>query len=773
MRRRPFLKSTLACLPALALPRLEAANLPVVSEFPSAPNHNVDKRMRVLATVAATTVELQVREGDLGPALADTSLRLLLLAELPDGSRRELGVVTHPYQLTVARSAFPAGGWVNLTGEVISGAHFNKFLTNPLHLGSAAVTKVPLRGIHVLSAQLDTGSAEWLMPPARYSETSYRPYVLTTSPSQNGTAPAKWVKETPWGPGMHYAESYPRWRRIGGVVQGEATRASKGTAELGPAIAQNTYFPTYGGPPGVANTTPYATVRGHPSGGRGPQWIELDGHGRFWGYNRDGTVVGMAGYRMPVDNYEIPDETLSTWRMVGEFPDGPLKHPHDFSFDFVDRKYVYVADSDNHRLVRISRHTASVTGQPEDFSKWVVRAWGAAFTHPTSVESTTTGAIYVVDSAGLWSVDRTSGAKTALLTQTGLFWVRALSSGLLCVTDTAGKIFRVNPANRQSTLLADLKQGSQWPIMSVDLTGQIGPRDSLYYVNASALSLWRIDQNGTVNGPGYMTGGGSYTAMGDIQYTQDPLGHYIWNAEVHPEEPYLMVRGFANSMPALIRPMQAGESHLSYHDYYLSGVGRALFQRGTIQGFPWGSRPSFTTLMSTHGHSGLGVKMFDAIQAMPLAERITYIKAGLGGSVARPELVGDHLRGLLYWIWRNSNQFMAGQPLELPPAETETVAPVISNVRVVRSGDRLTWTWRTDRPTLCYVRFADRVPMYRWTPLESSFTTDHTATAAHAGEAVNYQICALATNGVLATGTVNTVGRSNDTTPPRAPMRLR
>jgi hypothetical protein len=706
--------------------------------------------------------------------LTDTTLTLCFLVDKPDGTRTDLGVVTYPYQLTVARSALPANGWVSLTGEVVRAATpYYRFRVNTLYLGSGGSAMTPLAGGRTLSGQYDGGHADWLLAPTRYARSNVQPYVLKPTPSQNGVVPARWVKETPWGSGVHYPETFPRWRRIGGVVQRQSTRGSAGTGELGPAIDHDPYFPTYGGPPGIANNTPYGTVRGHPSGGRGPMWIELDGYGRFWGYNRDGTVIGMGGYRMPADNYEIADETLSTWHTVGDFPNGPLKHPHDFAYDFVDRKYLYVADSDNNRLVRISRHAGVVAGQPEDFSKWVFSAWGATFSHPTSIDTTEDGAIYVADNNGLWSVDRTTGAKTSLLAQTALFWVRALSSGLLCVTDTTGKVFRVNPATRQSALLFDHGAASTWPVISVDKTGQVGPRDSLYYVNGSGVGSTRIDQSGTAVGADYFSGNGGYFAKGEMRFCQDPLGHYVWNAEVHQEEPYVMVRGFASATPAMLRPIQAGEDYLSDNNYQLSSIGRYLFRRGTVVGFPWGSRPSFTALMSAHGHSGLGVKMFDEIQAMPLADRIAYIKSGMGGSVPRPELVGDHLRGLLYWIWRNSNQFMAGQAADLPAPNTDFAAPVISNVRVTRSGDRLTWTWKTNRPALCYVRFSDRVPMYRWTPLENDFTTDHVAVGKYVDHAVSYQICALGANGVLTEGQIVTVGASSDTTPPQAPLRLR
>jgi hypothetical protein len=738
-------------------------------------NHGKDTYLMVHATMNGSTVGLRVRGSNLAESvytIADATLKLLIAIDTPDGRRVDLGVVTSPYELTVPRSAFPAGGWVSLTGEVIVGTEDHKFRTNPLYLGTGA-SKVPSPGQRMLSGQMDAGRVDWLAPPQRYAHPNIAPYVLKTVPSQNGVAPTEWVVEKPWGAGSQNYGDIARWRRIDGQVQVERFKSVNGAGGflLDPVILGKPHLPTYGGIAGLTSTTSYGTVRGHPSGGHGPQWIELDGYGRFWGYNRNGSVVGMAGYRMPMDNYEIPDETLSTWRTVGSFPDGPLKHPHDFSYDFVDRKYVYVADTANNRLVRISRHAAVVTGQPEDFSKWVLRAWGAAFKRPTSVDATQDGKLYVVDGDGLWSVDRNTGAKTQLMAHTNLFWVRCTSTGQVCVVDRMSTVSRVNPQTGQVVTLASINVHAEWPVLSPDLGGHIGPRDALYLINGAHAS-YRIDQDATVHGPMYFKGGYGSANIGDLKYCLEAF-HYAWNCEIHPEEPYVFARSFNMLLPALFRPKLPAETYLSTYDANLVTTGRTFMRRGTIEEFPWGARPSLSAMYTDHGYSGVGVKLFDELQALPLAERIAYVKGGMGGSVPRPELVGDHLRGVLYWIWRNSSQFIAGVPMDIPAPNADRGSPLISDVRVTRSGTQLTWTWRTDRPTLCYVRFGDRVPMYRFTAVENDFTTTHTAVAKYVDGAVHYQICALGQNGVISLSTLAGSDGPQDTTPPRAPTRLR
>jgi len=110
--------------------------------------------------------------------------------------------------------------------------------------------------------------------------------VLIPIPLQNGVAPAAWSAKDLGAPAiMHRRLSSLAPHRRG--VQPERIKAQAGTWLLGPAVDSKPYFPTYGGIAGITNTTPYATVRGHPSGGKGPQWIELGRYGRFWGYNRD------------------------------------------------------------------------------------------------------------------------------------------------------------------------------------------------------------------------------------------------------------------------------------------------------------------------------------------------------------------------------------------------------------------------------------------------------------------------------------------------------
>jgi hypothetical protein len=747
-----------------------------MSEYPKAPDSSVTLFMKVRAAETSGGLSLRVRGVLMSHAeqtIADTTLRLLLLADCPDGSRVELGVVTHPYELTISRSLLPSSGWVCLTGEVIRGAPDNRFLSNPYYLGGGGSPKVPLPGMNNKSTKYDVGCADWLTSITRFTRPTLPPYQLKPLPSQNGVAPTRWVSERPWGNGVHAVETHPRWRRIGGQVQAEALVGGAGSAKLSEIIDTRPGWPTVGGEPGVSCVTPITTVHGHPSGGRGPLYIGLDGYGRFWGYNRDGTITGMGGNEMPPDNYEIPDETLSTWRPVGTFFDGPLLYPNDFCYDYENRKWIYVADTGNNRLVRIDRRT--VAGQLEDFRRWEFRRWGQAFKYPTSINSLHNFGLVVVDADGLWRVDKATGNGTLVFRHSDLFWCSFLSTGEVCVISRTSVIYRVNIQTGAVVQLADLGKRHEWNLISPDIGGHIGPKDALYVINGHYAS-YRVDQDGTVHGtptvgPYYFREKGGYFTVGDLRLCVE-MHHYSWNMEVHQEEPYVFNNSQSWTMPNLVRPMQPGEEYMQEISH-LANVGRYIMRRGTIEGFPWGARPSFSSLMSSHGYSGLGVKMFDEIQGMPLTERIAYVKSGMGGSVSRPELVGDHLRGLLYWIWRNSRQFIAGVPMDIPAPNTDTGSPLISDVRVVKSGTQLTWTWRTDRPTLCYVRFGDRVPMYRFTAVENDFTTTHTAVAKYVDGAVHYQICALGQNGVISLSTLAGSDGPQDTTPPRAPTRLR
>jgi hypothetical protein len=156
--------------------------------------------------------------------------------------------------------------------------------------------------------------------------------------------------------------------------------------------------------------------------------------------------------------------------------------------------------------------------------------------------------------------------------------------------------------------------------------------------------------------------------------------------------------------------------------------GMSIFCQGSIQQwlycttpgfFPWGCRPS---MWATHGsvqlhHLGLNTysggqavgnntDSFDGISVNITDDTklATFIQAGFGGSVPRPELTGDDLQDFIYFIRRSSlTGCLVANAAAFPKRAdyaADVTAPVISNNHASRaSSTRVTVTWDTDKLT--------------------------------------------------------------------------
>ena len=160
--------------------------------------------------------------------------------------------------------------------------------------------------------------------------------------------------------------------------------------------------------------------------------------------------------------------------------------------------------------------------------------------------------------------------------------------------------------------------------------------------------------------------------------------------------------------------------------------------------FPWGSRPTLITTTGPRGlqHTGVFPSIDDLVQSYPTdAALATYIQNGMGGSVPRPEITGNALRDLIYWIRRNSLQGSAvggvyGTTLAQPGAtDTNTTPPLITNVVATRlSSTSMQVTWTTDKPALGFAAAGapydagSSAPYNVWSPFEATYSTSHSAT---------------------------------------------
>ena len=104
-----------------------------------------------------------------------------------------------------------------------------------------------------------------------------------------------------------------------------------------------------------------------------------------------------------------------------------------------------------------------------------------------------------------------------------------------------------------------------------------------------------------------------------------------------------------------------------------------------------------------------------------------YLLSGAEGSVPRPEITGNDLRDLTYFVRKNALGNISSQPLASCTGNT----PVITSVAVTPSaGGLATVTWVTDQPTFGLVQWGTVSGEYFGSQFENSstqYTTTHTA----------------------------------------------
>jgi len=179
--------------------------------------------------------------------------------------------------------------------------------------------------------------------------------------------------------------------------------------------------------------------------------------------------------------------------------------------------------------------------------------------------------------------------------------------------------------------------------------------------------------------------------------------------------------------------------------------GQAIYRYGTVLDFSFGSRPPLSILHGLYGECFIGTRTFSDIMAdfpsttpgdaadQALA---AYIQSGMDGSTPRPEITGDDMADLIYFIRRTSLEGHGPPAVQPAPYSSSGPAPVISNVVATRSADKksLTMTWATNKPTIGLAgagSASQQTPsgvdgrQYAyplWSPIESGFGTSHSVT---------------------------------------------
>lgn len=538
------------------------------------------------------------------------------------------------------------------------------------------------------------------------------------------------------------------------------------------------------GPRGVAYVTAYTNGTVHPTTEELFFVEQARTRGRLAKVGLDGTVTTLAGWRtrsnflpfVPHDE-SIPDALRSTqYELVGSFADGPagFQLPMDVAVDPLDPDIVFVADAKNHRIARVdtSQTPAVVTTWAGSLSgeEGLVDGAGtvARFHEPLSLAIAPDRTIYVADrdnnrirriapdravttlvGQGFPNVppievlrDQEPEENRSLYMINGPFAAASIIYPMVIRLDPQGRLLigeeqlgtlrRLDFSSQTVSLFTLAPSTSAWIWFDVDREGTFGPPGDIFFASAVGQAggspsnevLVRIAADGSLVGDLFE---GSYLFEGRLDMTRAP--HYVWMVAVG--QGALWSNGFGTD--GLVRVRKArSEDRVDDHDahiYTRFWPGNHRFHTGTADGFPWGVRPSFNVHQGFYGWNELGVfPSFDALAATSDAELARRIQDGWGSGIARPEISGNDLRNVIFFVRRLSLPAIHAGVLP-GPDDPDVDEPAVSNVAFEeRTADTLRVTWQTDEPTLGVVEFGNAAAnLFRVSDPENGYGTAHAA----------------------------------------------
>ncbi len=616
-----------------------------------------------------------------------------------------------------------------------------------------AAQRVPSIGISHQSMRLASATPDWVTFPAgrQPPHGAAHPYPYQAVPPAHALAdPAKALVQANWvlealnvaNTGLYSGRPRYFQTKGGHVVSKQHNTQAGSTSEFAaPFLRQHGGFD---GPRDDNAVSMYSTFVPEPNG---PNWLGIDLSGRLFRVFADGAVATLAG---PVTKrdflpYDIVDQTISAatrdqmqMEVKGNFDGGRLfKLSTDLAIDPRNANIVYVADAGNRRIAKVD--LSVVPAQVSTFAGSGMSGTqdgpsaGATFVEPWSIAMASDGTLYVADRGG--NAIRKISADGAMVSTvvnaangiTAPFVIRLDSQGNIILGENkTALVKRIAPLAKTVSNVATAC-ASEWMWLDVDRKANIGPKDDMLVIcgtggNGNTVML-RISADGTRNSQVLDGNGGRQ--QGNVTYVQDAHGHYPWIVAIDDEEARIMTGGFGDTGLHMLRMSLPGDASLTGYDGALYSQGREIFRRGTVVGFPFGARPSFTSLLGETGHGYLGLKNFDDLIGYTDAELIAYIQAGMGGAVPRPEITGKDMRALLYYV--RNNMLTAMTQLPVPMAlPTDKTPAVIANVTVTpidATTARITWT--TDEPTIGFVEFGPNLAYHRWSDIESGYATSH------------------------------------------------
>jgi hypothetical protein len=307
-------------------------------------------------------------------------------------------------------------------------------------------------------------------------------------------------------------------------------------------------------------------------------------------------------------------------------------------------------------------------------------------------------------------------------------------------------------------ILGNIPPGA-WQTLACDRMGVLGPVDDIimanFLIDASHYT-WRLSLDGTVSQQGFSDFGQLPTTGQSCQLLQGS-GHYPWAFEFSLEEGRAISSGTAQAPPAFLRIMEAADIPVNIQtDVNIKSAhwynGSFIWQSGSVAAFPWGVRPAFSCLWGWQGNGHiLGYSWDDLMVNGPLGHFASatpgdigdqnlaaYIQSGMGGGTPRPEITGNDMRDLIYFIRRSTmaGSGLGGATLVVPGADNPDVTPpIITSLSAVRkSSTSITVSWTTDKPTIGLAMAGSPTQVGKpWpfnvpSPIEAGYGTSHSAT---------------------------------------------
>ena len=320
-------------------------------------------------------------------------------------------------------------------------------------------------------------------------------------------------------------------------------------------------------------------------------------------------------------------------------------------------------------------------------------------------------------------------------------------------------------------LLPDRHWGT-WIWMDVDVNGTIGAKDDVLVAISESLGedvrtgivhhntqVIQLSQTGAYEPYQILKpqvwGAISNRFSGYQGKVLEPTTHYPWAIAVDDKESRFLVTGFGTSGIMAVRSLLPGDPKGYDHKRYVTG--QYIYSKGSTNTFPEGLRPAFSEMHGARGFNTFGDSVLNFDDMALLLENVTpidpdgtpderafnsnldianFLRNGSDGMFFRPELTGEDLVNLIYFIRLTS---VEGEIREIDITEIQqelqaaglhklqdSQGPDILNVQMGNLGDgKVLLTWDTNEPTLGLIEYGPTSKYGLTSNLESGYETEH------------------------------------------------